>query len=187
MTEFFKYLRGDKALWVIAILFSMLSLISVYSFVPVLVQEQGGSPEGHLIKHTIILITGFVIMFYAHKLEYKYFFRLAQIMFWVAVVLLVVTLVFGKNINGAKRWIEVPVVNQSFQTSDFAKLALIMYVSRMLILKKDILGSFKTGVWPILWPIMLVCGLILPQDFSTAGMLFMICMVLLFVVADLIG
>lgn len=181
MTEFFKYLKGDRALWVIAILFSLLSLVTVYSFVPVLVKQQGGSPEGHLIKHTIILITGFVVMFYTHRINYKYFSRLSQIAYWLAVVLLILTIFVGVEINHAKRWIEIPVLNQSFQTSDFAKLALIMYVARMLVLKKDMLHDFRNGVWPILWPILLVCALILPQDFSTAGMLFVICMILLFV------
>ncbi len=181
MVELFKYLKGDRALWVIAIIFALISMVTVFSFIPSLIEQQGGSYIGHLIKHVIILMTGFVIMYYIHRVNYKYFSRLAQILFWAAVVLLVLTLLIGKNINGAKRWIEVPIVNQTFQTSDFAKLALLMYVGRLLVVKKDLLHSFKQGVWPILWPILLVCALILPQDFSTAGMLFGICMILLFI------
>lgn len=181
MTEIFKYLKGDRALWVIAFIFAMLSIVAVYSFVPVLVAQQGGSTEGHLIKHTIILVTGMAIMFYTHKINYTFLARLAKLLFWTSVVLLILTLLVGKNINGAKRWIEIPVVNQSFQTSDFAKLALLIYTAKMLVQKREYFSDFKTGVWPVLWPILLVCGLILPQDFSTAGMLFGICMILLFI------
>jgi cell division protein FtsW len=181
MIEIFKYLKGDRALWVIAILFALMSMVTVFSFIPSLVEQQGGSYFGYLIKHMLILLTGFVIMYYIHRVDYKYFARLAPILFWTAVVLLVLTWLLGTSINGAKRWIQVPIVNQSFQTSDFAKLALLIYVGRMLVVKKDLLHSFKEGVWPILWPILLICALILPQDFSTAGMLFGICMILLFI------
>ncbi len=181
MVELFKYLKGDRALWVIAIIFALISMVTVFSFIPSLIEQQGGTYVGHLIKHMIILLTGFFVMYYIHRVNYKYFARLAPILFWTAVVLLVLTLLIGTSINGAKRWIQVPIVNQSFQTSDFAKLALLIYVGRMLVVKKDLLHSFKEGVWPILWPILLICALILPQDFSTAGMLFGICMILLFI------
>ena len=181
MKQLFKYLEGDKTIWLMSIIFGLISIVTVYSFIPVLISYTGGSTEFHLFKHMLILGAGFVIMYYVHKVNFKYFSRLAQIMLWLSVVLLLLTLLFGASINGAKRWLMIPGINQGFQTSDFAKLALVMYVARMLVLNKDKLNNFKEGILPILIPIGVICMLILPQDFSTAGMLFGICMLLLFI------
>ena len=85
---------------------------------------------------------------------------------------MLVTLLIGTNLNSANRWLTIPVINQTFQTSDLAKLALIMYVARFLALKQDVIKDFKRGFFPLLVPIFLVCGLILPADLSTAAMLF---------------
>ena len=179
--KIFERLHGDKTIWVLAFLFALISIVTVYSFIPILVAQHGGSPTTHLIKHAIILSAGMFVMYYTHKLDVKYFSRLAQIMLWTSFVLLFLTLIVGNSVNGAKRWLSIPIINQGFQTSDFAKLAIILYTSRMLVIKKDILDNFKEGIWPILWPILLTCALIFPQDFSTAAMLFMICVMLLFV------
>ncbi len=179
--KIFERLHGDKTIWILAFLFALISIVTVYSFIPILVAQHGGSPTTHLIKHAIILSAGMFVMYYTHKLDIKYFSRLAQIMLWTSFVLLFLTLIVGNSVNGAKRWLSIPIINQGFQTSDFAKLAIILYTSRMLVIKKDLLNNFKEGIWPILWPILLTCALIFPQDFSTAAMLFMICIMLLFV------
>jgi cell division protein FtsW len=179
--KIFERLHGDKTIWILAFLFALISIVTVYSFIPILVAQHGGSPTTHLIKHAIILSAGMFVMYYTHKLDAKYFSRLAQIMLWTSFVLLFLTLIVGNSVNGAKRWLSIPIINQGFQTSDFAKLAIILYTSRMLVIKKDLLNNFKEGIWPILWPILLTCALIFPQDFSTAAMLFMICIMLLFV------
>ena len=181
MKQLFTYLKGDKAIWVIALIFGMLSVVTVYSFIPTLVAQHGTSPESYLIKHVIIMITGFFIMYYIHRMNFKYFSRMAQVMFWMAVILLFVTAIAGSTVNHAKRWIEIPVINQSFQTSDFAKLAIVAYVARLLVLKQAVIHKFKEGVWPVLWPVLLVVGLILPYDFSTAMMVFGICLLLMFI------
>ena len=181
MNELVKYLKGDRAIWMIALLFGLVSMITVYSFIPTLVAQHGGSPETHLFKHILILFTGFAVMYYTHRIDFKYFSRLSQIMFWTAVILLILTLFVGKNINGAKRWLEIPVLNQGFQTSDFAKLAIVSYVARMLVIKRDLMHDFKLGVWPVLWPVLLICVLIFPQDFSTSAMIFGICFLLMFI------
>lgn len=102
-------------------------------------------------------------------------------MLYLSIPLLLLTLVIGSNLNNASRWLVIPVINQSFQTSDLAKLALVMYVARMLWLKKDVLSSFKEGFLPIIIPVAIVCGLILPANFSTAAVLFSSCMVLMFI------
>lgn len=179
--KIFERLHGDKSIWLLAFIFALISIVTVYSFIPILVAQHGGSPTTHLIKHAIILSAGMFVMYYTHKLDIKYISRLAQIMLWTSFVLLFLTLIVGNTVNGAKRWLSIPIINQGFQTSDFAKLAIILYTSRMLVLKKELLHNFKEGIWPILWPVLLTCALIFPQDFSTAAMLFMICMMLLFV------
>jgi len=128
-----------------------------------------------------MLITGLGIMYVVHKMNYKYFSRLSQIAIWVAAILLILTLLLGVNLNDASRWIKIPIINQNFQTSDFAKIALIAFVARELTVRKEKLRIFKQGVLPILVPIIIICGLILPANFSTAAMLFTVCAILLFI------
>ena len=128
-----------------------------------------------------MLASGFFIMYLIHKVNYRYFSRLSQIAVWVAAVLLLLTLILGVNINDASRWLKIPIINQNFQTSDFAKIALVAYVSRMLVVNRNNLHSFKDGLLPILVPIGLICGLILPANFSTAALLFFVCFTLLFI------
>jgi len=164
----------------IACILSLFSLVSVYSFTPILANDESGT-EGFLFKHFITVFTGFVLMFYIHEINFKYFSKLAHIGIWVAVILLFVTMVAGVNINNAGRWLVIPLINQKFQTSDFAKLVLIIYVARMLTLNRENLHNFKEGILPILIPVVLICGLILPENFSTSAMLFGLCLILMFI------
>ena len=122
-----------------------------------------------------------MIIYVTHKMKYSYFSRLSQLLLYLSIPLLLLTLVIGSNLNNASRWLVIPVINQSFQTSDLAKLALIMYVARMLWIKRDVLSSFKEGFLPIIIPVSIVCGLILPANFSTAAVLFTCCIVLMFI------
>lgn len=169
-------------LWMVSLIFALISVLAVYSSISSLAYKYtDGNTLYFLFKHGIMLITGFGIMYAAHKLHFKYYSRISQLAIWLAAVLLLLTLLLGTNLNDASRWLTIPVINQNFQTSDFAKIALVAYVARLLSLRKDKLHSFKEGVLPILLPIALVCGLILPANFSTAAILFATCFIILFV------
>ncbi len=120
-------------------------------------------------------------MYFAHIVKYTFYARLAKIALFITVPLLALTLVSGTNLNEASRWLTLPVVNLSFQTSDLAKLSLILFVARMLSKKQDNIKDFKGAFLPIMLPVIIVCGLILPANFSTAAVLFATCMVLMFI------
>lgn len=171
-----KYLKGDRSIWAIVILLVLAStVIALSASSNMAYRLTDGNASPFWFKHVAILVLGLVIMIYLQHFKFKYFSRIAQMGIWIAGILLLVTLVFGKNINSAQRWI------MGFQPSDLAKIVLILYVARMLTLKKDKISDFKEGVLPILIPIGLICGLILPADFSTAFLLGAVCFVMLFV------
>ena len=153
----------------------------VYSFVPILVKIDGGSPFQYLMKHLIYVVLGFAAMYSIHRVNSKYISQLAKFSYYLAIALLLFTVFFGTEVNGAGRWIRIPFVKLTFQSSDFAKLALIVYVSRILVKKKDKLNDWKEGILPLMIPIAVICGLIVKDNFSTAAMLFMLCMALLFI------
>lgn len=166
----------------VCIILGMISLLAVYSSISSLAYKYTqGNTLYYLFKHGLMLVSGFFIMFAVHRLHFKYFSRLSQIAVWIAILLLILTLLLGVNINDASRWLKIPIINQNFQTSDFAKIALVAYVSRMLVVNRAKLKSFKEGLLPMLVPIGLVCGLILPANFSTAALLFFVCFTLLFI------
>jgi cell division protein FtsW len=166
----------------VCLLLALLSILAVYSSISSLAYKyQDGNTFHYLLKHGVMLVVGFAIMYAVHKVNYRYFARLSQILIWVSVVLLVLTLLLGVNLNDASRWIRIPIIGYSFQTSDLAKIALIAYVSRLLVVKRDVIGSLRHGLLPLMLPIGLVCALILPANFSTAVILFSVCFMLLFI------
>ncbi len=171
-----KYLKGDKVIWAIIILLSLFSIVMAYSSSSNLAYRlMDGNATPYLVKHTFVIIIGILLIIYLQFFNYKYFSKISQLGIYVSVVLLLVTLLFGVNKGNASRWI------MGFQPSDFAKVMLVLYVSRMLVVKKNELTNFKKGLFPVLWPVFLVCGLIFPADFSTAALLFMVCFILIFV------
>lgn len=171
-----KYLKGDKVIWTIIILLSLYSIIMAYSSSSNLAfRIAGGNVAPYVIKHTLIIVIGIILIIYLQFFPYKYFSRLSQIGIFVSIVLLFVTLLFGISKGNASRWI------MGFQPSDFAKLVLILYVSRVLTNKQDEIKDFKKGLVPILWPVIIICGLILPADFSTAAILLIVCFTMMFV------
>lgn len=174
------YLKGDLVIWVLTLILLGFSLVSVYSFVPILVKMDGGTPIKYLFKHFIYILIAIFAMYWIHRRDPKYISKYSKIIFYFAVGLLLFTLFFGEKTNEAGRWIKIPFVGLTFQSSDFAKLALIVYLARLLSKKKEVLGSWKEGFLPIMAPIVIVCGLIVKDNFSTAAILFMICFVLLF-------
>jgi cell division protein FtsW len=182
MNQVLKYLRGDRVIWGVTLLLSIISILTVYSSIVTLAYKyRGGNTEYFLFKHGVILIVGFLLMYAAHKLPYKYYSRISQIAILLAIPLLAITLLTGANINEASRWLVIPVINQTFQTSDLAKIALITYVARLLSKKQDNIKDFKSAFVPIIAPIFVVCGLILPANFSTSAILFTTCLALMFI------
>lgn len=180
MRNILKYLKGDSVIWVITLIMLAFSLVSVYSFVPILVKIEGGSPFKYLFKHLIYVVIGLGVMYWVHKKDPKYFSQLSKFGFYLAVGLLIFTFFFGAEVNGAGRWVRVPFVGLTFQSSDFAKLAIIIYLSRLLVKKKDVLNQWKGGFWPVVIPVLVICGLIVKDNFSTAALLFMICLAVMF-------
>ena len=177
-----KYIKGDRVIWAVALLLAIFSVLVVYSSIVTLAYKyQNGNTEYYLFKHSIILFIGFLLMYFAHKVNYRYFSRISQIGLLLAIPLLLFTLLTGATINDASRWLVIPIINQTFQTSDLAKLALIMFLARMLSKRQDNIKDFNQAFLPIMIPVLIVCGLILPANFSTAAMLFVTCLVLMFI------
>ena len=128
-----KYIKGDRVIWAVVLLLAIFSVLVVYSSIVTLAYKyQGGNTEYYLFKHSIILFIGFLLMYFAHKVNYRYYSRMSQIGLLLAIPLLLFTLLTGASINDASRWLVIPIINQTFQTSDLAKLALIMFLARML-------------------------------------------------------
>ncbi len=182
MFGYFKNIRGDKVIWIVVIILSILSLLVVYSSTGLLAyKKQGGNTEYYLIKQFVILGLGFTLMYLMHLVKYTYYSRLSQIGLILTVPLLLVTLISGTNLNEANRWLTVPIINITFQSSDVAKLFLIMYVARVLSKNQDQIKEFKRGFMPAILPVVIICALILPANFSTAAILFVTCIVLMFI------
>ena len=182
MQRFFASIKGDKVIWIVVILLSVFSILAVYSSTGTLAYKyKSGNTEYYLIKHFLILVFGFVLMYLIHLVKYTLFSRISQIALFVAMPLLLITLVSGTSVNEASRWLTLPVINITFQTSDLAKLALIMYVARLLSKKQEKIKVLKSAFVPIMIPILLTCGLILPANFSTAAVLFATSIVLMFI------
>jgi len=177
-----KYIKGDRTIWVVVFLLYIVSILAVYSSTGTLAYRfRAGNTEYYLIKHLVITVFGFGLMFLAHQIRYTYYSRVSQLALFLAIPLLVFTLVKGTSIHEAQRWITLPIVNLSFQSSDFAKLALIMYLARMLTRKQEVIKDLHQSFIPMVLPVVLVCGLILPANFSTAAILFISCIVLMFI------
>lgn len=173
-------LRGDRAIWMVAILLSLVSLLAVYSTAGSLAwQSKGGNTTSYLIAHAIKLGFGLFIIYLVHMVHYRRFQQFAPIMLLATVAMLALTLVFGKNVNQATRWVDIMGV--SIQTSEIAKIGLITYIAKELTRKQENIRSFKEAFVPIIVPVVVVCGLIAPADLSTAVILFVACLLLMFI------
>ncbi|MCP4123805.1 MAG: FtsW/RodA/SpoVE family cell cycle protein [Bacteroidetes bacterium] len=182
MKRILENIKGDRYIWMIILALSAISLLAVYSSTRTLAYKyQGGNTEYYLFKHFFILALGLVMVYLAHRIDYRYYSRIAQLLLFISVPLLLYTLLFGNELNDAKRWITLPVINLSFQTSDLAKLALIMYTARILSKKQGVMYSFKEAFVPVIIPILLICGLIAPEDLSSAAILFLTCLLIMFI------
>lgn len=169
-------------LWGIVIIFSLISVAVVYSATGTLAyKKMEGNTEYFLFKHTSLIILGLGFMWAAHKINYRYYSRLSLLALLVSAPLLVITYFYGSNINEASRWITIPVINQTFQPSDLAKLALISYLASMLSRKQQMLDDVKRTLLPIFGWTIVICALIALTNTSTAVLLFLTCLLLMFI------
>ena len=175
------HLKGDKVIWILTLFLLGFSAITVYSFVPVLIRTSGGTPLGYLVKHLVYMVIGLFAMYWIHRKDPNGLSRFSKVIFYLAIALLVFTFFFGVKVNDAQRWIRIPVVSLTFQTSDFAKLAIVIYLSRLLVKKQNLLHSWKEGFIPMALAILVIVGLIVKDNFSTAALLMVICLILLFI------
>ncbi len=183
MQQVFKNIKGDRLIWAIAALLAISSFLPVYSAASNLAYVGGNTNTfSFLFKHFMHLFLGFSIMYGIHKIPYRYFRGLSMIMIPIVLVLLVVTILQGTTIEGANasRWIRIPFVNMSFQTSTLASVVLMVYVARYLSKIKDEHVSFKESILPLWLPVFLVLALILPSNFSTTALIFLMVVVLVF-------
>jgi len=160
--------RGDRVIWAIVIILTLASLLLVYSSTGSLAYRMSKSNESYLFKQFAFIIFGLFIIYWAHRINYTIYSRVAIILFLASVPLLIYTLAAGVELNAGSRWIKLPVINMTMQTSDLAKLALFMYLGRQLSRKQKVIKDFKKGFLPILSPVILICSLIAPANLSTA-------------------
>ncbi|NRR90267.1 FtsW/RodA/SpoVE family cell cycle protein [Winogradskyella undariae] len=184
MQNLIKQIKGDRAIWAIVTLLAIFSFLPVYSAASNLAYHGGNtSTFSFFIKHFMHLFLGFVIMFGVHKVPYKYFRGLSIVMIPIVFVLLLITMLQGTTIDGANasRWIQIPIVGMSFQTSTLAAVVLMVYVARYLSKIKDREVKFTESILPLWAPIFLILILILPANFSTTAIVFTMIMMLSFV------
>ncbi|HRP55213.1 FtsW/RodA/SpoVE family cell cycle protein [Agriterribacter sp.] len=173
--------RGDKVIWVAVILLTLLSLLVIYSSTGTLAYRLSKSAESYLFKQFAFTAIGFMIIYFAHRINYTLYSRAALILFIISIPLLIYTLFFGAEINEGTRWIKLPIVNLTFQTSDLARLALFMYLSRQLSRSQKDIKDFKQGFLPLIIPVGIICALIAPANLSTALLIGATSLLLMFI------
>ncbi len=160
--------KGDKVIWGIVVMLTMMSLLVVYSSTGTLAYKLSKSTESYLFKQFVFIAVGLMIIYFAHKVNYTIYSRVAVFIFLASIPLLLYTLIFGASLNEASRWIKLPIINLTFQTSDLAKLGLFMYLGRQLSRKQDVIKDFRKGFVPLIVPVGIICLLIAPANLSTA-------------------
>ncbi|HQH41690.1 MAG TPA: FtsW/RodA/SpoVE family cell cycle protein [Bacteroidales bacterium] len=161
---------------------SIISILVVYSSTGTLAYRfQGGNTAYYILKHGVILLLGWAVIYVTHLIPYKFYAPLAQLFLFLSVPLLLITLFLGTRLNEASRWLTLPVIGLTIQTSDLAKLALIMFVARNLAIKQEAINDFKNTFLSTIAPVLIICALIAPANLSTAVLLFATCVILMFI------
>ncbi|MDX1955062.1 MAG: FtsW/RodA/SpoVE family cell cycle protein [Chitinophagaceae bacterium] len=174
--------KGDKVIWALVVLLVLVSLLVVYSATGSLAYKMyKGNTEIYLFKQIMFIIMGIAVIYFAHKVNYTIYSKVAQILFLLSIPLLIYTLFFGVRMNEGSRWIRLPIINMTMQTSDLAKLALFMYLARLLSRKQQVIKDLKKGYLHLITPVAVICMLIAPANLSTALLLGASCMLLLFI------
>lgn len=174
--------KGDKVIWALVVLLTLVSLLTVYSATGSLAYKNyKGNTEIYLFKQIAFILAGIMVIYFAHLVNYTFYSKAAKIAFLVSLPLLFYTLFFGVKMNEGSRWIRLPLINMTMQTSDFARLALFMYLARLISKKQDVIKDFKKGFLPIVAPVLITCALIAPANLSTALLLGASCLLLMFI------
>ena len=174
--------KGDKVIWALVILLTLVSLLAVYSATGSLAYKNyKGNTEIYLFKQIAFIMAGIMVIYFAHLVNYTFYSKAAQIAFLISLPLLFYTLFFGVKMNEGSRWIRLPLINMTMQTSDFARLALFMYLARLISKKQNVIKDFKKGYLPIIAPVVITCALIAPANLSTALLLGASCLLLMFI------
>jgi cell division protein FtsW len=174
--------KGDRWIWLIIILLSIISILAVYSATGTLAYKQGKAVEKILLtKHIIFVVMGIAMIYISHLLDYKYYAGISKVLMLITIPLLVYTLIFGTSLNDASRWVKIPFIGLTFQTSDLAKLALITFLARMLTKKQENIKDVKKAFLPIMGSVCAVFILIALANLSTALMLFGVSILLLII------
>jgi cell division protein FtsW len=182
MNLFRKHLQGDSAIWGIMILFSLISLLAVYSASGSLAfRFRSGNSESFLIERALFLIVGLITTYLVHKMPTHLFSKLSVLSLIMAIPLLITTLLIGSNVNEASRWLVIPFTQVGFQPSDFAKISLVLYLAKILSKKPEYGQNISKGILYLLLPIALVCVFVLPANFSTAALIYLTSGLLLFI------
>jgi cell division protein FtsW len=180
--HFINKTKGDKVIWALVILLALVSLLAVYSATGSLAYKNyRGNTEIYLFKQVAFMLAGIMVIYFAHLVNYTFYSRAARIAFLLSLPLLFYTLFFGVKMNEGSRWIRLPIINMTMQTSDFARLALFMYLARLMSKKQDVIKDLKKGYLPVIAPVIITCALIAPANLSTALLLGASCMLLLFI------
>ena len=182
MNKILSRIKGDKVIWMVVLFLSVASILLVYSATGALAyKKHGGNTEYYLLRHFVILIAGLGLMFLTHLLKYTFYARISRILVFISIPLLGYTLASGSQLNEASRWIMIPLLNITFQTSDLAKLALVIFLARILAVKQDEIQDFRKGFVPVVVIIAIVVILILPANLSTAMLLTLTCLIMMFI------
>ena len=184
MRKILNHISGDRPIWAIATLLAIFSFLPVYSSSSNLAYLYGnGNTLGYIFKHLVHLFLGFSIMYGAHKIPYNYYKGISLLMIPVIIVLLAYTIfqpVFSDSMTNTNRWIKIPVLGFTFQPSTLASSILLIYIARYLAKVKDDVISFSKTILPLWIPVFVVVALILPANFSTAAILFLLVLVICF-------
>jgi len=174
--------RGDKVIWALIILLVLASLLVVYSATGSLAYKlYRGNTEVYLFKQFTFIVMGLTLIYFSHLVNYTVWSRVAQLLFVISIPLLIYTLFFGVRMNEGSRWIRLPIINMTMQTSDLAKLALFMYLARLLSKKQNVIKDFKQGSLRLIIPVIIICILIAPANLSTSMLLGASCLLLMFI------
>ena len=183
MKGIFKHIEGDRTIRALVAILALFSFMPVYSASANLVSIVGGSTLGYLVKHVVLLIMGFAIIYAVHKIPYRYFSGGSVLLLPIVFFLLIYTLAQGTTIGGANasRWIRIPFIGVGFQTSTLAGLVLMVYTARYLAKNKDLKIIFKESLVQLWVPVALILMLILPANFSTTAIIFSMILIVAFI------
>ncbi|HOJ24671.1 MAG TPA: FtsW/RodA/SpoVE family cell cycle protein [Bacteroidales bacterium] len=180
--KIFKIFKGDKTIWIVYLFLCIFSMIAVYSTIGNLAfRFNEGNTTYYLIQHIIILIFGIVLAYLVHLMDYRIWGMIAKFLFIIAIPLLIVTLFKGQTTNDAARWLRIPVIGISFQTSDFARFALIILLARIASAKQDNITDFKHAYLPMIVAVAITVGLVFPTNLSTAVLILATALLIMYI------